>query len=53
MWGVFAGIGLWCALYPIIYEWRHQRADQRRLEAMRKHSALGHRWDALLGRWLD
>jgi hypothetical protein len=53
MWGVFAGISLWIVLYPMIDEWREHRADKRRLADMRRHFALGHRWDVLQGRWMD
>jgi hypothetical protein len=34
-------------------EWQQHRADKIRLAKMRKHFVLGHRWDALKGRWLD
>ncbi len=29
MWGVFAGIAIWCALYPWITEWLERRASQK------------------------
>jgi hypothetical protein len=53
MWGIFAGIGLWIILYPLIRDWQDGRADKKRLAAMRKHASMGHRWDPLQGRWLD
>jgi hypothetical protein len=53
MWGVFAGMSLWVAFYPMIHEWLEHRAHERQLAAMRKHVALGHRWDVLQGRWTD
>jgi len=53
MWGIFAGIAFWVAFYPLIHDWQQARADKKRLAVMRKHASMGHRWDALLGRWLD
>jgi hypothetical protein len=53
MWGVFAGIALWVAFYPVIRDWRQRQADKKRLAEMRKHFSLRHRWDALKGRWID
>jgi hypothetical protein len=53
MWGIFAGMALWVVLYPTIREWQDKRADKKRLADMRKHALMGHRWDALKGRWLD
>jgi hypothetical protein len=53
MWRVFAGIGIWCALYPFISEWLEHRANQKLLAKMRWHAARGHRWDASQGRWTE
>jgi hypothetical protein len=53
MWGIFAGIALWLILYPLIEEWQQRRLDKQRLANMRRHFSLGHRWDALQGRWVD
>ena len=53
MWGVFAGIGIWCAFYPLISEWLEYRANQKKLAKMRSHVARGHRWNALQGRWTE
>jgi hypothetical protein len=53
MWGIFAGVALWVAFYPFIHDWQQSRADKKRLATMRKHASMGHRWDPLLGRWLD
>jgi hypothetical protein len=53
MWGVFAGIGIWCALYPWITEWLERRAAQKALAEMRSRSKRGHQWDTLRGRWME
>jgi len=53
MWGIFAGIGIWCALYPLVREWLEYRANQKVLADMRSRSARGDRWDALRGRWME
>jgi hypothetical protein len=51
--GVSSGIGLWCALYPLVREWLDNRANQKALADMRLRSARSHRWDALRGWWTD
>jgi hypothetical protein len=53
MWGIFAGITAFIVIYQMIEQWRLRRADKRRLTEMRKHFSMGHRWDALRGRWAD
>jgi hypothetical protein len=53
MWGIFAGITLWIIAYPIFEEWRQRQLDKKRLADMRRHFSMKHRWDALLGRWMD
>ena len=53
MWGVFAGIGVWCVLYPWITEWLDRRAALKALAEMRLHSKQKHQWDPLRGRWME
>jgi hypothetical protein len=52
MW-IFLGASLEYILYPMIEEWRQRRLDAKRLELMRRHVALGHRWVPARGRWAD
>jgi hypothetical protein len=53
VWGIFAGISIFVALYPVYVDWEMRRAEKKRLSDMRKHVAMGHRWDPIQGKWLD
>jgi hypothetical protein len=44
MW-IFVGASIVCIVYPIVEEWLQRRRDVEHLAAMRKHAALGDRWD--------
>ena len=53
MWGVLVGLYIVVIIYPFIEEWQQKRADKSALANMRRHSGLGHRWDATKGQWMD
>lgn len=53
MWGILIGLYIAVIIYPFIEEWQQKRADQSALANMRRHSAMGHRWDPTKGRWID
>jgi len=53
MWGFLIGLYIAVIIYPFIEEWQQQRANRADLANMRRHSALGHRWDATKGQWID
>jgi len=46
MWGFLIGLYIAMLIYPVIEEWRQQRADKRRLANMRAHHAT-----ATVGTW--
>jgi hypothetical protein len=52
MWGVFAGIGIWFAIYPFIADWLERRAARKALADMRALSKQKHPWDVLRGDWM-
>jgi hypothetical protein len=52
MW-IFVGASIVCIVYPIVEEWLQRRRDVEHLAAMRKHAALGDRWDVVRGQWID
>jgi hypothetical protein len=49
---VFAGIGIWFAIYPFIADWLERRAARKALADMRARSKQKHPWDALRGEWM-
>jgi hypothetical protein len=53
MWGFLIGLYIAVIIYPFFEEWQQKRADKSALANMRRHSALGHRWDATKGQWMD
>jgi hypothetical protein len=53
VWGIFAGISIFVALYPLYGDWEIRRTEKKRLSQMRKHVAMRHRWDPVQGKWLD
>jgi hypothetical protein len=53
VWGIFAGISIFVALYPVYVDWAMRRSEKKRLADMRKHVAMRHRWDPVKGKWLD
>jgi hypothetical protein len=53
MWGLLIGLTLAVLLYPFIEEWQQRRIDKKRLAMMRKHHAIGSRWDVAKGQWVD
>jgi len=53
MWGFLVGLYIAVIIYPFIEEWQQQRANIADLANMRRHSAMGHRWDATRGQWID
>jgi hypothetical protein len=53
MWGVLVGLYIVVIIYPFIEEWQQKRANKSALTNMRRHSALGHRWDPAKGQWID
>jgi hypothetical protein len=53
MWGFLIGLYIAVIIYPFIEEWQEQRANKADLANMRRHSAMGHRWDATRGQWID
>jgi len=53
MWGFLIGLYIAVIIYPFIEDWRQQRANKATLAKMRRHSAMGHQWDATKGQWAD
>jgi len=53
VWGVLVGLYIVVIIYPFIEEWQQTRANKSALANMRRHSALGHRWDPAKGQWID
>jgi hypothetical protein len=53
MWGFLIGLYIAVIIYPFIEEWLEKRANKSALGNMRRHSALGHRWDSTRGQWID
>jgi hypothetical protein len=53
LWEIAIGIYIAVAIYPFFEEWRQRRVDKGRLANMRRHSALGHRWDVSKGEWKE
>jgi hypothetical protein len=53
MWGFLIGLYIAMIIYPLVDEWQQRAIDKKRLANMRRHHALGHRWDVAKGRWSD
>jgi hypothetical protein len=51
-WGFLAGLVFVYPVIELVEDWRLRQAAARELTAMRTHVALGHRWDAVRGRWI-
>ena len=53
VWGFLIGLYIAVIIYPFIEEWQQKRANKSALADMRRHSAMGHRWDTTKGQWID
>jgi hypothetical protein len=53
MWGFLIGFYIAVIIYPFIEERLEKRANNSALANMRRHTGLGHRWDATKGQWID